>query len=395
MRAPFTALLIVLIINCFVDYYIYRQSRLRCHSKKWSRLQLFTSILLIAVMAIEIAIPARGGNQTTLLAKMWILFAYLTVYIPKYIAVVFDLIARLPQLWHRDPLKWLTYTGISIGMISFCAMWWGSLISRNSINVTEITVEIDNLPESFDGFSIAQFSDLHSGTFGNDTAFVSRLVDRLNSLNTDVIVFTGDMVNRQSDEMKPFIPVLAHLRAPAGTFAILGNHDYGDYKNWKNDAEKSANMNALYDSYRQTGIDLILNDHRWLRRGNDSIALIGVENIGEPPFHTYGSLTAAYPDLSDKNTKILLSHNPRHWVDSIADNPAIHIPLTLSGHTHAMQMEIGGYSLASLRYPTWGGLYNDTEGNHSLYVNIGSGTVGIPMRIGAIPEITVLTLRKK
>ncbi len=395
MRAPFLLLLSVLIVNCFIDWYIYRQSSRRCHSKLWSRLQIFTSVLLIAMMIVEIAIPAKGGNRATLLAKMWILFAYLTVYIPKYLAVVSDLLARIPRIWHRNRIKWLTRTGIIVGFISFATMWWGALICRNNLNITEVTVEIDNLPETFDGFKIVQFSDLHTGTFGNDTTFVSHLVDKINSLNADAIIFTGDIVNRQSSEMEPFVPVLAHLSAPYGSFAILGNHDYGDYKNWKSESDKRHNIQALYDSYRRTGIDLILNDHRWLRNGNDSIALIGVENIGEPPFHTYGSLTSSYPDLSDNNIKILLSHNPRHWVDSIADNPTLNIPLTLSGHTHAMQMEIGGISPACLRYPTWGGMYTDNSGNHRLYVNIGSGTVGIPMRIGATPEITVLTLRKK
>ncbi|MBD5226418.1 MAG: metallophosphoesterase [Bacteroidales bacterium] len=346
-------------------------------------------------MIVEIVLPARSGNRTSLLVKMWLLFAYLTAYIPKYIAIIFDLIGRLPVLWHHSRIKWLTPIGIGLGIVCFCTMWWGAIINRNNLDINEISVEIEGLPDSFDGFRIAQFSDLHTGTFGTDTAFVSRLVDRLNNLNADAIVFTGDIVNRQSDEIEPFLPVLKHIDAPYGTFAILGNHDYGDYKNWESESDKRSNMQALYDSYSLTGIDLVLNDHRWIHRGNDSIALIGVENIGEPPFHTYGSLTASYPDLSDDNVKILLSHNPRHWVDSIADNPAVNIPLTLSGHTHAMQIEIAGISPACLRYPTWGGMYHDTDGRHKLYVNIGSGTVGIPMRIGATPEITVFTLRKK
>lgn len=346
-------------------------------------------------MIVEIALPARGGSETSLLAKMWLLFAYLTVYIPKYIAIIFDGIAAFPRFWHKPRVKWLTRTGTVIAITAFVAMWWGALINRSHVTIKEVTVEIENLPETFDGFRMAQFSDLHTGTFGKDTTFVAHLVDKLNSIGADAIVFTGDIVNRRSDELEPFVTVLSRLTAPAGTYAILGNHDYGDYLNWKNEDDKEANMQTLYKDYNRTGIDLILNDYRWLRRGNDSIALIGVENIGEPPFHTYGSLYASYPDLDDSNTKVLLSHNPQHWVDSIANNSSINIPLTLSGHTHAMQMEVAGISPASLRYPTWGGMYSDKNGSHQLYVNIGCGTVGIPMRLGATPEITVFTLRKK
>ena len=143
------------------------------------------------------------------------------------------------------------------------------------------------------------------------------------------------------------------------------------------------------------GWRLLCNEHVFIHSGADSLALIGVENVGDPPFKNYGSLENAYPNLSDKVTKILLSHNPAHWVDDIADNDSIDIALTLSGHTHAMQIEMLGMSPAKFRYDTWGGLYKDGSGNHKLYVNIGSGTVGMPMRLGATPEITVITLRQE
>ena len=144
------------------------------------------------------------------------------------------------------------------------------------------------------------------------------------------------------------------------------------------------------------GWRLLLNEHIFLHRGNDSVAVIGVENIGDPPFHSYGSLYKAYPDVSDGNAKILLSHNPAHWVDSVSGNEAVNIDLTLSGHTHAMQIEVCGVSPAVFRYRTWGGLYSSENGfGGKLYVNIGLGTVGIPMRLGATPEITVITLTSR
>ena len=139
---------------------------------------------------------------------------------------------------------------------------------------------------------------------------------------------------------------------------------------------------------------MLNNSTEFIRRGNDSIALIGVENVGDPPFNTYGDLDEAYPTLDDPVVKILLSHNPAHWDDDIKDSPDKNIALTLSGHTHAMQMSAFGFSPASWRYPTWGGLYSDNDG-HQLYVNIGIGEVAIPARIGATPEITLITLRRK
>jgi predicted MPP superfamily phosphohydrolase len=178
-----------------------------------------------------------------------------------------------------------------------------------------------------------------------------------------------------------------------GVYAILGNHDYGDYGVWDSPQAKANNMNELYNCYAKTGIQLLLNETTWLHRGNDSIALIGVENIGDPPFKIYGSLPKAYPALADNNTKILLTHNPQHWVDSIKGHNDMNIALTLAGHTHAMQIEIAGISPAAWRYETWGGLYADTN-KRQLYVNIGAGAVGFPMRLGATPEITLFTLRQ-
>ena len=395
MRAPILALLVILAVNAAIDLYIYVQASRRCHSKTWGRLQLYSAIFLMAAMIVEICLPARRGGDSQLLCKMWLLFAYLSVYLPKYMAVLFDWLANIPRLWRGRRIKILTQIGIATAIVTCAAMWWGALVNRFNMQVKRVEVEMPSLPRSMDGTTIVQFSDLHTGTYGNDTTYVSRLVDAINALDADAVVFTGDIVNRRSEEMRPFIPVLSRLQAPMGVYAILGNHDYGDYQNWKSPADKHKNMEVLYDAYGRTGIRLLRNETAWLRNAaNDSIALIGVENIGDPPFKTYGSLHSSYPTPQDSIPKILLSHNPQHWVDSISGKPGMNLPLTLSGHTHAMQIEAGGISPASLRYPTWGGLYSDNDGTHKLYVNIGAGTVGLPMRLGATPEITLITLRK-
>lgn len=326
---------------------------------------------------------------------MWILCAIISVYLPKTIFVVFDLIAKIPQLIGKKRIRAISITGLIIAILTFFAVWWGALFNRFHIDVKSVDITIPSLPRQFEGYRIAQFSDIHLGTFGTDTAFVSRFVDKINSLNPDLIVFTGDIANRNSNELKPFVKVLARLKAADGVISILGNHDYGDYTDWKNDADKKNDRRLMVELQGRMGWKLLLNETRFIERAGDSIAIVGVENIGDPPFHVYGSLPEAYPTPGDSLTKILLTHNPAHWVNEISDKPAMNIPLTLSGHTHAMQMSAGDISPARLRYKTWGGLYHDKSGQHLLYVNIGAGTVGWPVRIGATPEITLLTLKRR
>ena len=392
MRAPFVALLTILLVCLAADAYIYVQLKRRCKSRFWPIAQLISSLLLLGVMIVEMSLLPKQIGEKQLIGKMWLLYIYLSIYLPKYVAIIFDLAASLPRLWHRRRIGWLTGTGIATAVILCTAMWWGALINRFNIDVKQVEVTVPGLPASMDGLRLLQFSDLHTGTFGRDTTFTSELIDSINAQHPDVIVFTGDIVNRHSGEMEPFVRTLSRLHAPMGVFAILGNHDYGDYFNWPAPQIKQANLQLLCDLYNRTGIRLLRNETVWLRRGSDSLALIGVENIGEPPFTTYGSLKRAYPDLSDSTPKVLLSHNPRHWTDSIATDPTANVALTLSGHTHAMQIELGKWSPSAWRYDTWGGLYTDDTGRQ-LYVNIGSGTVGLPMRIGATPEITVINLR--
>lgn len=390
-------MLCLLLFNAAIDWYVMRQitHRVKAHRRLWWNIELYSAIAITLLLVGAIIVPAGKGADIMLEAKTWLLFGYLSVYIPKFLAVVFDLLASIPRLFGHRRIKALTVAGIVIAAASFLAMWWGALINRFNLQTTEVTVEIADLPPAFDGYRIVQISDMHTGTYDTDTTFISRLVDSVNAIGADAIMFTGDIVNRETSELMPFTGTLSRLEAPDGVFAILGNHDYGDYYAWDTRADKVANMQKLYDAYGAMGFRLLCNETAWLRRGNDSIAVIGVENIGEPPFPVYGSLTKSYPDLSDPVSKILLTHNPSHWVDSISGHDDVRVPLTLSGHTHAMQIEVAGASPAAMRYSTWGGLYADTDSRHQLYVNIGTGTVGMPMRLGATPEITVLTLRRR
>ena len=395
MRVPLIPLIVVLLLSIVADVYIYLAARKRCGSGVPSKLQLFSAIALYILLIVGLALPRRGDDNGDLLTVMWLLFTFATTFLPKVLFLAIDLIASTPLLIGCKRLSWLSITGGIAAVVLFIAMWWGAAVNRFRVQVREIEVAVARLSKEFDGYRIVQFSDLHTGTFGRNNEFVGYLVDKINELDGDLVVFTGDIVNRRTDEIEPHWSTLSRLYAPDGVYAILGNHDYGDYCDWPNDALKGDNMVALHDYFNLMGWRLLCNEHVFIHSGADSLALIGVENVGDPPFKNYGSLENAYPNLSDKVTKILLSHNPAHWVDDIADNDSIDIALTLSGHTHAMQIEMLGMSPAKFRYDTWGGLYKDGSGNHKLYVNIGSGTVGMPMRLGATPEITVITLRQE
>lgn len=396
MRLPLVLILPLLVLGVLVDWYIVRAVGARCR-RRWPRLlAVWQGVAFALGLVVLIVLPKRSGSDADLTAIMWCLYAYFSVYMPKYIFVAVDLLAKLPQLFRRKRIKALSIAGEVLAVVVFVAMWWGALVNRYSIDIREVSFESEALPEAFDGLRAVQISDIHTGSYGTDTAYLAKVVEAVNALTPDVILFTGDIVNRHSSELEPFTGVLGRLRARYGVYSVLGNHDYGDYYVWPSPEAKVADRRHLVGLQEGMGWKMLNNATAVIHRGADSIAIVGVENIGDPPFPVYGDLDEAYPgDLADPVFKILMSHNPAHWTADIADAPDKNIPLTLSGHTHAMQMEVLGVSPAALRYSTWGGMYSDADGSHSLYVNIGIGEVGIPARIGATPEITLFTLSRK
>lgn len=428
MRIPLVLIIVAFVISILTDFYIWidiRQGKSR-NRWGWSNAYAISSILLWIFLGVIVALPRRdleGG----IYAIMWMLTIYLSIYIPKIIYCIFSILGRIPLVFRGKRWLWLNYVGAFIAIFGFAAVWHGIIYTRNNPQHINLTVNSDKLPDSFDGYRIVQISDLHLGTWGKDTRFISEFVTNVNNLRPDLIVFTGDLVNQKASEVKPFHKILSMLEATDGVYSILGNHDYGDYVDWPSAEAKEKNLENLKELQKSAGWRLLNNESSFIVRNKngrrDSIALIGVENWGEPPFVKYGDLDKAYPNkdgksLKDKNFKILLSHNPEHWVREVRKNT--NIDLTLSGHTHAMQMGIDAFgkrfSPAALRYKTWGGFYTengigaiedfgnpDTFGglirnieHPSLYVNIGAGEVGMPFRMGASnPEITLITLKKK
>lgn len=402
MRLPLFIILALFIISIAVNAYIYFSiPRPRPGKLRWRRIYLLIAIAVMILLVVAVSMPRRG--EASLVPVMRLLFAYLTILIPQIIFCLFSILGTFPRLWKGKPLPTGRWIGIPLGCIVFVLMWWGSLVTAKQVDVRKIEIESPKIPISFSDYKIVQFSDAHVGTWGENTNFINKLVDSINAQHPDLIVFTGDLVNRRSLEAVPFVKAFKRLKAKDGVYSVMGNHDYGNYMNWNSEKDHLADQYEIRRLQRDMGWHVLDNSHKFLSRENDSIVLIGVENWGEPPFGQYGDLDIAFPgsklkDAGDNTFKILLSHNPEHWRRVVSKKT--NVDLTLSGHTHAMQTEVraGDYrwSPAAWIYPDWGGMYTaKTIGGQEskLYVNIGAGAVGIPFRIGAVPEITVITLK--
>lgn len=291
--------------------------------------------------------------------------------------------------------KFISALALGLAALPFGALLYGMFQGKYRYKVLKYELSFEDLPEAFDGYKITQISDIHSGSFDNATK-IQYGIDLINQQASDAIFFTGDMVNNKASEMEPWKEMFGSLHAADGKFSVLGNHDYGDYVAWNSEAEKEANLNRLKSIQKEMGFDLILNEHRYLEKDGQRLALVGVENWGQGGFKKAGDLNKAISGVGSEDFKILLSHDPSHWEFQVKDHPQ-HFHLTLSGHTHGMQfgIEIPGWikwSPVKWRYTYWAGIY-ESMGQY-INVNRGFGFLGYPGRVGIWPEITVITLKK-
>jgi len=292
--------------------------------------------------------------------------------------------------------RFLSLLGLGLASIPFGALLYGMYKGKYNFQVLKYNLEFDDLPEAFDGYQITQISDVHSGSF-DDRKKIEYAINLVNQQESDVILFTGDMVNNKSEEMVPWAELFSTLKAKDGKFSVLGNHDYGDYIQWETAELKSQNLENLKNMQREMGFDLLLNEHRYLKKGADQIALVGVENWGRGGFKKAGDLKRASSEINSADFKILMSHDPSHWEDVVLKDD-YHYHLTLSGHTHGMQfgIEIPGWikwSPVKWRYKYWAGIYKEL--GQFINVNRGFGFLGYPGRVGIWPEISVITLKRK
>ena len=291
--------------------------------------------------------------------------------------------------------RFVSLIGMGVAAIPFAGMIYGMLWGRYNYRVVKHTLYFDDLPEAFDGYRVVHISDIHSGSF-DIAEKVQYGIDMINAQQGDVIFFTGDLVNNKAEEMRPWIAHFKQLHAKDGVYSVLGNHDYGDYVQWDSPDEKAKNLETLKQIHQQLGFCLLNNESVFLSRGQQRIAVVGVENWGQG-FVKKGNLKQALSQVDKKDFKILLSHDPTHWQYEVLKDPNF-IHLTLSGHTHGMQfgIEIPGvikWSPAGWRYKYWGGVYKEKD--RYINVNRGFGYLAFPGRVGMPPEITVIELKNK
>lgn len=277
-------------------------------------------------------------------------------------------------------------------MLSLMLLAFGYFIGRKLFVVREQTFYFADLPAEFDGYRILQFSDLHVATFerGHSDGLDS-IIALINRQKCDAIFFTGDIICERSKELDGLRRKLNKIKAPDGVYSVMGNHDYCTYYDFEKESDRLLDIEELQRKERSYGWKMLLNEHALIHRGNATIAVIGVENDGRPPFPSYANLSQAANGLTKKDFCVLLTHDPTHWRRKVVSQTSIQ--LSLSGHTHGGQYKFLGWAPCSLTYPEWTGTY--VEGNQVLNVTDGVGcSLNIPGRFGAWPEINVITLKR-
>ena len=365
---------------------------------------LFLSYIIYTVLQFDRSV----GQTQQLMSGMGLL---LIIYVPKLIltlALLSEDIFRLGAgtvnyFVNRDKKedflssrrKFVSKIGLGLAAVPFLSLIYGVTVGKYNFKVIKQRIFFPNLPDAFDGFTITHISDVHSGSFDNAEK-INYAIDLINEQNSDMILFTGDIVNTAAKEMYPWIDTFNRIKKHEyGKYSVLGNHDYGEYVTWPTEQAKEENFEAIKNLYGQIGFKLMLNEHTFIQKGEDKIALVGVENWGHN-FKQVGDLKKAAGTLKKEEFKILMTHDPSHW-DRVVQHDDKNFHLTLSGHTHGMQfgIEIPGYfkwSLAQYVYRQWAGLYENL--GRYIYVNRGFGFHAYPGRVGIMPEITVIQLKK-
>lgn len=388
-------LLLTLVLS---DVYLYFRFM---HGRKhgfWAYLSFFLPniLLLLAALLLTVTEDHTPANMS----QMIVFFSlYLLIALPKMMFLIVDLIGKGITLLFPKARKACTAVSATAALLLFAVMGVGVTVGPSLLQVRQASFSSPDLPAAFDGYRIVQFSDLHLTSFRNRPGMVEKITREIMEQQPDMIVFTGDLVSNSADELDGFEEILSELHAPDGVYSILGNHDYMTYARYLTPEEQAQQLEELKTRQRDMGWDLLLNEHRIIRQGSDSIVLVGVENDGKPPFPERGDLRKALKDIPGYAPsagqpavfKVLLSHDPSHWRRKVL--PQTDIQLTLSGHTHGMQFMLFGWSPSEYLYPEWKYMY-DEEGR-GLYVSLGLGGALIPFRFGAWPEINVITLHNK
>ncbi len=412
-----TVFLIIAAITLLFDWYVF--SGLRTFTNNWQSTKARQIVLwgyLIISVGITILFVSGFGSFSHARGMTpyheYMLSLFITFFITKLVFVIVLSLGDLGRFLYgignstanhnekrTEPFfpsrrKFISELAILLAAFPFTGFIYAMVRGKYDYKVHKETIYFDGLPEAFDGFTITQISDIHSGSFDN-TAAVQRGIDLANAQKSDLFVFTGDLVNNAAWEIEQYIPNFKQLKAPYGQYSILGNHDYGDYIQWDSEAEKAANLDKLKQHHKELGYRLLLDENVELEKDGQKISLIGVQNWGRG-FIQIGDLDKALKGVDENAFKILLSHDPTHWEDKVRFNTT-NINLTLAGHTHGAQfgVETAGFrwSPVQYRYLDWAGLAHHNK--RYLYVNRGFGFLAFSGRLGIWPEVTVITLKRK
>ena len=402
-----TRWLIFLLIYAVIDFYAFQAVKTISRSNWIYALHILISVLVVGNFIYQFIQPETGRVLTP--EKSYAFGFLMTLMVLKLVTVpillgedvfrifsgTYNKLASSGESFHLPSRrKFISQMALGIAAIPFASMLYGMIKGKYNFRVLNYTLYFDDLPDAFDGYKITQISDIHSGSFDN-TDKIDYAVDLINEQASDAILFTGDMVNNMANEMEPWIDTFSKLKAKNGMYSVLGNHDYGDYVRWESDDLKRKNLELLKDIQKQIGFDLLMDEHRFIEKDGERIAIIGVENWGKG-FKQKGDIDKAIKGLDSSDFKIVMSHDPTHWNEVIVPHED-HFHLTLSGHTHGMQfgIEIPGlikWSPVKWRYKHWAGIYE--QANQFINVNRGFGFLAYPGRVGIWPEITVIELKK-
>ena len=399
-------LIIVTILIVLIEIYTFQAFKTISKNKLVRFLFLGISMVAYLYAIITIFTYDRSNGQTPQFQMA--MGVLLTVSIPKLVVIcilfgedmyrgVLKLISTISSGETKSLVgrrKFISQIALGLAAIPFVSFIYGIVQGKYNYKVLKYQLTFKDLPAAFDGFTITQISDIHSGSFTNKEK-IKYGVDLINQQKSDIMLFTGDIVNNKADEMDNWMDVFDKLEAKEGKYSILGNHDYGDYMDWDKPQDKKDNFQKVKDIHQKIGFDLLLDEHRYLEKDGQKIALLGVENWGKG-FNQAGDLKRAAAGVHQEDFKILMSHDPSHWEEKVKKD-SFNYQLTLSGHTHGLQMgiEIPGWfkwSPSKYVYKQWAGLYE--EAGRFINVNRGFGYHAFPGRVGIWPEITVIELKK-
>lgn len=403
---------VTILVFLLIDYYFFQAVKIGIkglaeNTQKWIKIVYWS----IPVLSLLISFGGMVLYPEYLSAKVRNLMvaSVFIIYISKIMGAAFLLIGDIVNIVKNLGLKvtgnsepespiisrgdFLAKGAMAVGGAHLGIMAYGIISGAHDYRVKKVPLYLKNLPKSFEGMTIAQLSDIHSGSFYNKTA-VQGGVDMLLAQKPDVVFFTGDLVNNEAKELNDYFDVFKKVKAPLGVYSTLGNHDYGDYIPWDNEEKKAKNLETLIAGHKQMGWDILMDENRSIKLGGEQLGIVGIQNWGMGGFKKKGDLKKALVGTEEYTNKLLLSHDPSHWRSQVLGKTDI--DAAFAGHTHGMQygIEIGGFqwSPVQFRYKEWAGLYKENE--QQLYVNRGFGFLGYPGRVGILPEITVFELKR-